>query len=75
MQNLHMVVGGQVTDPQTLEFSDLQHLDVVGFYGSYAEALEAWRASAQRTVDDAETRYTILHVHRLLETPGLSPSR
>ena len=70
MQKLHLVMGGRVKDPQGLEFVDLENLDLVGVYSGYAEAEEAWRASAQRTVDDAEMRYVVVHLHRLLE-PGM----
>ncbi|MGH6659119.1 MAG: DUF4170 domain-containing protein, partial [Sphingomicrobium sp.] len=28
---------------------------------------DAWRGRAQRTVDDAEMKYVIVHLHRLLE--------
>lgn len=67
MQKLHLVMGGRVSDPQTLEFADLDKIDLVGVYASYAEAEEAWRARAQRTVDDAEMKYVIVHLHKLLE--------
>lgn len=66
-QLLHLVMGGRVTDPQTLEFQDLKDIHIVGIYPNYAEAEEAWRAWAQRTVDDAEMKYVIVHLHRLLE--------
>lgn len=67
MQKLHLVMGGRVVDPQGLEFVDLDKLDLVGVYDSYAEAEDAWRAKAQKTVDDAEMRYVIVHLHRLLQ--------
>lgn len=67
MSKLHLVMGGRVSDPQGLDFVDLKSLDLVGIYGSYAEAEEAWRSRAQRTVDDAEMRYVIVHLHKLLE--------
>jgi len=67
MQKLHLVMGGRVTDPRSLEFADLGNLDVVGVYPDYAAAEEAWRANAQRTVDDAEMKYVIVHLHRLLQ--------
>jgi len=67
MQKLHLVMGGRVADPQGLEFVDLPKMDLVGVYPSYAEAEEAWRGCAQRTVDDAEMKYVIVHLHRLLE--------
>jgi DMSO/TMAO reductase YedYZ molybdopterin-dependent catalytic subunit len=64
---LHLVFGGRVSDPQTLDFSELDKLDVVGIFPDYAEAEEAWRSAAQRTVDDAEMRYVVVHLHKLLE--------
>lgn len=67
MQKLHLVMGGRVKDPRGLEFSDLQALDLVGVFGDYASAEDSWRACAQRTVDDAEMKYVIVHLHRLLE--------
>lgn len=69
-QLLHLVMGGRVKDPQTLEFEDPKTIDVVGVFPSYASALEAWRGAAQRTVDDAEMKYVIVHLHRLLEPEG-----
>lgn len=66
-QLLHLVMGGRVTDPQTLEFADLNAVEVVGVFPNYAAALEAWRGAAQRTVDDAEMKYVIVHLHKLLQ--------
>lgn len=66
---LHLVMGGRVTDPQTLEFADLGAIDIVGVFPDYTSALDAWRAAAQRTVDDAEMKYVIVHLHKLLD-PG-----
>ena len=67
MQMLHLVIGGRVKDPQGLEFADLSKVHFVGVFPDYASAEEAWRANAQRTVDDAEMKYVIVHLHRLLE--------
>ncbi|MCB2063468.1 MAG: DUF4170 domain-containing protein [Novosphingobium sp.] len=67
MPKLHLVMGGRVSDPQTLDFTDLDKLDLVGVYPSYDEAEEAWRSRAQKTVDDAQMKYVIVHLHRLLE--------
>ncbi|MGK6319805.1 DUF4170 domain-containing protein [Sphingomonas sp. DT-204] len=67
MSKLHLVFGGRVKDPQTLEFADLNAIDIVGIFPDYASAEKAWRAAAQRTVDDAEMRYVLVHLHRLLE--------
>jgi hypothetical protein len=73
MSKLHLVFGGRVKDPQGLEFTDLGGIDFVGLYDSYAEAEDAWRGRAQRTVDDAEMKYVVVHLHRLLEPDGDSP--
>jgi hypothetical protein len=67
MHKLHLVMGGRVSDPQTLDFVDLDKLDLVGIYPDFETAEEAWRAKAQKTVDDAEMKYVIVHLHRLLE--------
>lgn len=66
-QLLHLVIGGRVNDPRSVEFQDLKDIHVVGFYPDYASAEEAWRGWAQRTVDDAEMKYVIVHLHKLLE--------
>ena len=66
-QLLHLVLGGKVPDPNGIEFTNTDEVDLVGVYPNYAKALDAWRAAAQATVDDAETRYFIVHLHRLLE--------
>jgi hypothetical protein len=66
MSKLHLVFGGRVADPQGLDF-DMATIDVVGQFPDEASALDAWRANAQRTVDDAEMRYVVVHLHRLLE--------
>ncbi len=66
-QLLHLVIGGRVTDPRGVEFQDLKDIHTVGFYASFEEAEEAWRSWAQRTVDDAEMKYVIVHLHKLLE--------
>jgi len=70
MQKLHLVMGGRVTDPQKLEFADLDAVDIVGIYANYETAVEAWRSAAQRTVDDAEMRYVVVHLHKLLTPEG-----
>ena len=67
MSKLHLVFGGRVKDPQGLDFTDLDSIDLVGLFDSYAAAEDAWRSAAQRTVDDAEMKYVVVHLHRLLE--------
>lgn len=66
-QLLHLVFGGQVTDPQSLEFRDPSKVDVVGIFPSYTEAESAWRQVSQANVDDAMTKYVVVHLHKLLE--------
>ena len=73
MSKLHLVFGGRVRDPRTLEFDDLSSIDIVGVFPDYASAEKAWRGAAQRTVDDAEMKYVVVHLHRLLEPDLLSP--
>ena len=68
---LHLVFGGEVRDPQGLDFVDTAALDIVGIYGSYGEAVEAWRGVSQRFVDRANVKYVIVHLHRLLQPENL----
>jgi hypothetical protein len=78
-QLLHLVFGGELKSLDGAEFADISALDIVGIYPNYAEAYKAWKAVAQRTVDNAQTRYFIVHIHRLLDPevtgppPGLIP--
>ena len=67
MSKLHLVFGGRVKDPRGLEFEDLSAIDFVGLFPDLKSAETAWRSSAQRTVDDAEMKYVVVHLHRLLE--------
>ena len=67
MSKLHLVFGGRVRDPRGLDFTDLDKIHLVGLYPDYASAQDAWRTNAQRTVDDAEMKYVVVHLHRLLE--------
>jgi len=66
-QLLHLVFGGELTEFDKVEFGDLKKLDVVGIYPNYAQAYDAWKDAAQRTVDNAHMRYFIVHLHRLLD--------
>lgn len=66
-QLLHIVFGGELKDVTGVEFEDLSKIDFVGAFPNYQEAYDAWKSAAQRTVDHAETRYFILHAHRLLD--------
>jgi myo-inositol-1(or 4)-monophosphatase len=66
-QLLHVVLGGELKDVAGVEFRDLSKIDFVGAFPSYKAAFDAWKSAAQRTVDFAQTRYFILHAHRLLD--------
>ncbi|HEY7799866.1 MAG TPA: DUF4170 domain-containing protein [Hyphomonadaceae bacterium] len=66
-QLLHLVIGGELKQVGKVEFKDLSAIDFVGAYPNYRAAYDAWKAAAQRTVDNAQMRYFILHAHRLLD--------
>ena len=74
MSKLHLVFGGHVADPMTLDFNDLSSIEIVGIFPDYAAAEKAWRAAAQRTVDDAEMKYVVVHLHRLLDPDMMGPA-
>ncbi len=74
-QRLHLVFGGELVDPTKSTFKDVNNIDVVGIFPDYESAYNAWKSSAQRTVDDAHTRYFIAHLHRLRdEKAAASPT-
>ena len=66
-QLLHLVIGGELTELGGSTFKDLDKVEVVGVYPSYATAYTAWKAKAQQTVDNAHMRYFVVHLHRLLD--------
>jgi hypothetical protein len=66
-QLLHLVFGGELTDIGAMSFRDIGKLDIVGIYPNYRTAYDAWKARAQGTVDNANMRYFIVHLHRLLD--------
>lgn len=74
-QLLHLVFGGELESVGATGFKELDKLDIVGIYPNYASAYVAWKAKAQRTVDNAEMRYFIVHLHRLLDPDSDTPQR
>jgi hypothetical protein len=64
---LHLVFGGEVTDPQGTDFVDVDNLDIVGIFPNYATSLAAWRGASQKHVDDAQMKYVIVHMHKLMD--------
>ncbi len=73
-QLLHLVFGGELTSLDAVEFKDLSNVEVVGIFPNYAAAYAAWKAQAQKTVDNALMRYFIVHMHRLLD-PATNSTR
>ena len=73
-QLLHLVLGGELADLDHVTFKDLNQVEIVGVFPNYASAHAAWRAKSQQTVDNAQMRFFIVHLHRLLD-PGTDPSR
>ena len=59
--------GGELARLSDMEFKSLDDLDIVGIYPNYASAYAAWKSKAQQTVDNAQMRYFIVHLHRLLD--------
>ena len=72
-QLLHLVFGGELKKLGSTEFRDLDGLDIVGIYPNYAEAYKAWKGAAQKTVDNAQMRYFVVHLHRLLDPDMTGP--
>lgn len=66
-QLLHLVFGGELKTLNSMEFRDLDKLDIVGVFPNYETAKAAWKSKAQATVDNAHMRYFIVHMHRLLD--------
>jgi hypothetical protein len=71
-QLLHLVIGGELVDLDQNTFKNLDEVEIVGLYPNYATAYAAWKSKAQMTVDNAQMRYFIVHLHRLLD-PGQEP--
>jgi hypothetical protein len=74
-QLLHLVFGGELESLDGIQFRDFSKLDIVGIYPNYASAHAAWKARAQATVDNAQMRYFIVHMHRLLDPKLTGPPR
>jgi hypothetical protein len=66
-QLLHFVFGGELESTTEIDFKDLTKLDFVGMYPNFAQARKAWLAKSQASVDNAQMRYFMVHMHRLME--------
>jgi len=74
-QLLHLVIGGELKSINSTEFKDLDRVDIVGVYPNYAAAHAVWKGKAQQTVDNAQMRYFIVHLHRLLDPEATGPGK
>ncbi|WP_460273087.1 DUF4170 domain-containing protein [Celeribacter sp. ULVN23_4] len=73
-QRLHLVFGGELADPSKTVFRNVDDIHIVGIFPNYETAHSAWKAEAQRTVDNAHMRYFIAHLHRLRDEEQVASS-
>lgn len=73
-QRLHLVFGGELVDPPKNVFKNVEDIQIVGMFPDYASAYDAWKAEAQRTVDNAHMRFYIAHIHRLRDEEAAASS-
>jgi Domain of unknown function (DUF4170) len=73
-QVLHLVFGGELEALDDITFKDAHRLDIVGVYPDLEEAEKAWRTKARDTIDNAQMRYFIVPLHKLLD-PGKGKRR
>lgn len=66
-QNLHLVFGGELVDPTKTTFKDVKAIHTVGIFPDHDSAYNAWKAEAQRTVDNAHMRYFVVPLDSFLE--------
>ncbi len=63
---MHLVFGGEVYDPQGIDFVDPGALDIIGIFPNNKRAPQAWRGVSQRHVKEANVKYVIVYLHRRL---------
>lgn len=66
-QLLHLVFGGELENLDDVTFKDMSNLDIVGIFPDYNSAHKAWEEKARETMDFAQIRYFIVHMHKLLD--------
>ena len=65
---MYIVLGGELKELEgPLEFRNPSSVEFVGAYAAYDDAVRAWRAKAQQTVDNALARYFIIDAAKMLE--------
>ena len=67
-QRLHLVFGGELTDPTKTVFKDTNAIHIVGLFPDYDTAFKAWKGEAQKSVDNAHMRYFIADIAKLRDT-------
>src|ERR1700748_3781638 len=60
-QLLHLVIGGELIDLEHNTFKNLDQVEIVGVYPNYATAYAAWKAKAQGTGDNGQSRSFVAH--------------
>ena len=68
-QGLHLVFGGELNELDGFSFRDVAALDVVGIFPDYESAEKAWLRKARETIDNAQMRYVVVPLQKLLD-PG-----
>ena len=72
-QRLHLVFGGELENPSGTKFRDVDDIDIVGIFPDYKSAYDAWKAAAQRTVDNAHMRYFLGDLQMLIDASTKTP--
>lgn len=68
----HLVFGGELISLEKHEFKNAAEIDFIGVFSSYDDAHKAWKAAAQRTVDNAMMRYFVLDLERAIDDPDIT---
>ncbi len=66
-KKLHLVFGGELSNPRTKRFKDPDNVEVIGLYSSYQAAYDAWKEASQQNVDNANYRYFIAKLYQLMD--------
>lgn len=66
-KRLHLVFGGELLDPSSSKFKNIEEVELVGLFPHYRAAYDAWKEASQRSVDNALKRYFIARLSRLVD--------
>ena len=67
MSKLHLVFGGRVKDPRGLDSRPRRRSTSSAFTTAMPRPKMPGEARRRARVDDAEMKYVVVHLHRLLE--------